>query len=130
MSKNDETYGIFEDLIHVASPELSPICTALREIIAELHNDFYEVVWKNQNIASYGVGPKKMSEHYVYISLHKKHVNLGFYYGATLSDPNNLLEGTGKRLRHIKIKQRSEALTPEIKQLIIEAIADRKATAP
>jgi len=33
-----------------------------------------------------------------------KHVNLGYNYGAELPDPKNLLEGTGKLFRHIKIK--------------------------
>lgn len=126
MSNSDETYGTFEDLIREASADLAPICTALRQLITGLQEDFYEVVWKKQNIASYGVGPKKMSEHYVYIGVHKKHVNLGFYHGAALSDPENLLQGTGKRLRHIKIKQIAEAATPAVKQLVAAAIADRK----
>lgn len=34
----------------------------------------------------------------------KNHVNLGFNYGAELPDSDNLLEGTGKLFRHIKIK--------------------------
>jgi hypothetical protein len=31
----------------------------------------------------YGVGPKKMSEHYAYLAVHPRHVNLGCNYGAT-----------------------------------------------
>ena len=76
MGKKDEIYSTFEELITNIDPELSSICTALRAIIVELDEDYIEIVWKNQKIASYGAGPKKMSEHYTYIGLHKQHVNL------------------------------------------------------
>ncbi|MBI4083426.1 MAG: DUF1801 domain-containing protein [Candidatus Lambdaproteobacteria bacterium] len=39
-----------------------------------------------------------------YIRSHKAHVNLGFYQGALLPDPEGLLEGTGKGLRHVKVR--------------------------
>ncbi len=123
---NNTTYGTFEELVNSADSELQSICIALREVISTLHQDFVEVVWLNQGIASYGVGPKKMSEHYVYIALYKNHVNLGFYHGTALSDPADLLEGTGKRLRHVKTTSAAEAMDPQIKKLIAEAIEERK----
>ena len=46
-----------------------------------------EVPWAQQKTVGYGVGPKKMSEHFCYIAPAKKHVNLGFMYGADLPDP-------------------------------------------
>ena len=55
-------------------------------------------------MASYGVGRKKKSEHFCYISAQKDDVNLGFYYGAELPDPEELLQGTGKLLRHVKVR--------------------------
>jgi hypothetical protein len=123
---DDTAYGTFEELLNSTDSELQSIWVALREVISSLHQDYVEVVWMKQRITSYGVGPKKMSEHYVYIGLYKKHVNLGFYHGAALSDPANLLEGTGRRLRHVKIMSAAEAMDPQIKNLIAEAIAERK----
>jgi len=38
-----------------------------------------------------------------YVNSFKKHVNVGFFYGAMLEDPGRLLEGSGKRLRHVKL---------------------------
>jgi hypothetical protein len=80
-----------------------------------------EVPWGNQKIAGYGVGPKKLSEHFCYIAPQKKHVNLGFMYGVDLPDPDKLLEGTGQVMRHIKIKSLDQVNHPAIKQLITEA---------
>ena len=122
----DTVYCTFEELISGVSQELGSICIALRKAIIELHPEFVEVCWQKQKIVSYGLGPKKMSEHYTYLGLYKAHVNLGFYYGASLSDPEGLLEGTGKNLRHIKIKTVEEAANPQIISLIGQAVAERK----
>ena len=43
-----------------------------------------------------------------YLADHSKYVHLGFYDGASLPDPDGIVEGTGKRLRHIKVKSESE----------------------
>jgi hypothetical protein len=39
-----------------------------------------------------------------YVNAFRAHANVGFYYGATLADPAGLLEGTGKRMRHVKLR--------------------------
>jgi hypothetical protein len=39
-----------------------------------------------------------------YVNSFKSHVNVGFFYGALLEDPAGLLEGSGKRMRHVKLK--------------------------
>ena len=39
-----------------------------------------------------------------YVNVFREHVNVGFYNGATLDDPFGLLEGTGKRMRHVKVR--------------------------
>jgi hypothetical protein len=41
---------------------------------------------------------------FAYVSIHKAHANVGFFHGADLDDPEQLLEGTGKRMRHVKLK--------------------------
>jgi hypothetical protein len=123
------TQGRFDDVLGAAGPKLRPLCTALRRLIASLDDDFVEVVWPKQGIASYGVGPKKMTEHYAYIGLQNSYVNLGFYHGASLRDPTGLLEGTGKSLRHVKIRGASDVTNAAVAVLIREAIKDREARA-
>ena len=39
-----------------------------------------------------------------YVNAFREHVNVGFFTGAFLSDPDGLLEGTGKRMRHVKLR--------------------------
>ena len=125
----NETHGTFEDILVDAQPELRPVCEALRHLIISLHTDFVEIVWPKHRIASYGIGPKKMTEHYAYIGLQGSHVNLGFYHGASLPDPEGLLEGTGKELRHVKLRDVAAAQSEAVATLLREAISERKRAA-
>ena len=119
-------HGSFSQVRAMASPSLRPVCDFLRELITLLDGAHVEIVWRRHQISSYGVGPKKMTEHYAYIGVQKSHVNLGFYHGASLNDPGGLLEGTGKKLRHVKVRNVTEAENPALKGLVVEAIAERR----
>jgi hypothetical protein len=55
---------------------------------------------------------------FAYVNVFKSHVNVGFYMGALLKDPDALLEGTGKRMRHVKIKPNAEIKKDSLKKLI------------
>ena len=124
--KDKDATGTFEDIFSIATPEIRKISEEARKMIVSMHSGYTEIVWPRQRIASYGVGPKKMSEHYVYIAPQKRHVNLGFYHGASLNDPDELLEGTGKNLRHVKLFSLEDVKRSNVKKLVRAAIADRK----
>ncbi len=95
----------FDDVIVSFSLEIQELAHRLRALILEIHPEVVEVLWLKQRIAGFGVGPKKMTEHYCYIAPQSKYVNLGFNHGTSLSDPEELLKGTGKALRHVKVYQ-------------------------
>lgn len=120
------SYGTFDELINLTPQGLQPIMHRLRRIITELHPETIEVVRLGEKSAVYGVGPKKMSEAYAYLIPHSQWVNLGFFRGADLSDPEGMLEGTGRKLRHVKIRSIEQADQPGLRQLIQAAIAERK----
>lgn len=121
-------FGTFEELMDIASPEMQPIARRLRDMIIDVDPNTVEVVRLGDQAATYGVGPKKMKEGYAYIMPHKNWVNLGFYQGAGLADPAGIMEGTGKRLRHVKVRSVEDAGQPEIRALVEVALAERKQT--
>jgi hypothetical protein len=41
---------------------------------------------------------------FAYVDAFSAHVNVGFFHGADLDDPTGLLEGAGKRMRHVKVR--------------------------
>ena len=51
----------------------------------------------------------------------KEHVTFAFMRGATLPDPEKLLEGTGKGVRHVKLRSVADVKRPGVKKLIAEA---------
>ena len=62
-----------------------------------------------------------------YINSFKSHVNVGFFYGALLADPAGLLEGNGKRMRHVKLKPGREVNAAALGDLVDVAYMDIKA---
>ena len=100
---------------------------AIRSLVRGLDADVVEVIWPHQGTVGWGIGPKKMTEHYAYLAVHPAHVNLGFYRGALLPDPAGLLTGTGKNMRHIRIDDPAEVARSEIAELLRGARAEREA---
>lgn len=64
---------------------------------------------------------------FAYVNAFKAHVNVGFFAGAELVDPAALLEGTGKFMRHVKLRPKSPVNTAALEQLVEAAYNDMKA---
>lgn len=63
---------------------------------------------------------------FAYVNTFKTHVNVGFFYGALLDDPAGMLQGSGKRMRHVKLTPGSELAAEGLRNLIRAAYADIK----
>lgn len=113
--------GDFAGVLAAASPQMAAVAHAARALIAEVLPGVTEVPWAHQGTAGYGVGPKKMSEHFAYIAPASRHVNLGFMYGADLPDPDGLLEGGGRLMRHIKLRSLEDVGRPGVRALVAAA---------
>lgn len=59
-----------------------------------------------------------------YVNVFTAHVNVGFFLGADLPDPAGLLEGTGKFMRHVKVKPGRDVDERALQALIVAAHAD------
>jgi hypothetical protein len=121
----DQSKALFEEILAGYDPPVPDLARAVRALIYDVMPPVVEVVWMTQRTVGYGTGPKKMSEHFCYIALHKKHVNLGFNYGSELPDPENLLEGSGQLFRHIKIRSDKDWQNPAVRALVKVASTHR-----
>jgi len=63
---------------------------------------------------------------FAYVNAFTSHVNVGFFQGAELDDPDDLLEGSGKHMRHVKLWPDKARDTAAVDRLIEEAYADMK----
>jgi hypothetical protein len=124
--KIDNRLGTMDEVLRDVEEPLKAITLRLRELVIAIDPDTTEQPRPGDNALSYGVGPQKMKDGYAYIAPQRGYVNLGFYQGANLPDPAGLLEGTGKSLRHVKIRSLEDAGRPGLRQLIAAAVAERR----
>jgi hypothetical protein len=61
-----------------------------------------------------------------YVNVFKAHVDSGFFLGAELDDPARLLEGSGRRIRHVKVRSGTDLHFAALGALIDAAYADIK----
>jgi len=64
---------------------------------------------------------------FAYVNSFNSHVNVGFFYGALLEDSAGILEGSGKRMRHVKLKPGREVNAAALGDLVDVAYMDIKA---
>ena len=86
-----------------------------------------EMVFDNYNALVFGIGPTGQTrESFISIAGYPKWVTLFFLDGASLRDPEGLLEGEGKQVRGIRLKTPADMDAPAVAALIEQAIASRR----
>ncbi len=113
--KTDEGRAIDAFIAREGTPHRE-VLQALREAIRAAGPGLREAVkWGQPTFVGRG--------NVCYLASYSDHVNLGFYRGAELHDPRKLLEGTGKALRHVKVRSLEQARSRPLRDLIREAVA-------
>jgi hypothetical protein len=101
---------------------IGDLALALREIVLEEAPDASESIYQVYTVAIWFGFSGKMKDMFCFITTHAKHVNLGFPNGASLPDPNGVLEGEGKAMRHIKFKNLDDLERPYVRRYIHAAM--------
>ncbi len=108
-------------LIEAHEPSQRPIASRLRALVRTTSPELRECVkWGSPM----WVGQKNV----LCLMMYPDHVNLGFFRGAELAHKHPEVEGTGKGLRHVKVRSLEDAARPVLGRLIREATRlDREA---
>ena len=101
--------------------ELGVIAHHWFEVIRECGDEVRELLHDGCPVACLGDVP------FGYVNVFTSHVNVGFFQGATLPDPAHLLQGTGKSMRHVKLKPGVSTDAAALSRLIKAAYSDIKA---
>lgn len=102
------------------SGELGAIAARWFDVMRRCGSDVRELLHDGHPTACVGDAA------FAYANAFTSHVNVGFFRGAELADPAGLLEGTGKFMRHVKLKPGVAVDEAALKQLIATAYADMK----
>src|SRR5215467_6220136 len=103
------------------SGELGQIAKHWFEIMRTCEDDVREVLHDGHPTACVADAA------FAYVNAFKAHVNVGFFRGADIADPDRLLEGTGKFMRHVKLSPARGVDAAALSRLIATAYADMKA---
>ena len=101
--------------------ELGAIAQKWFEVMRQCGDEVRELLHDGCPVACLGDAP------FGYVNVFTAHVNVGFFHGAALPDPARLLQGTGRFMRHVKLKPGMEANTSALNRLIEAAYSDIKA---
>ncbi len=113
----------FDEFLKSYPPEVQAVCQKLRGLVKSAGPEALELMYISQNHIAFSLeGSAK--DQVVYLVPMNDYVRLGFYWGGNLPDPDRLLTGTGKRLRHVKVRTLDEADQPGLKGLIEAAWED------
>ncbi|HJX82978.1 MAG TPA: DUF1801 domain-containing protein [Candidatus Angelobacter sp.] len=101
---------------------ISDLALALREVVLEEAPDASESIYQVYTVAIWFGFSGKMKDMFCYIATNAGHVNLGFPRGTSLPDPNRVLEGEGKTMRHIKFRSHGDVERPFVRRYIQAAM--------
>ncbi len=101
--------------------ELGALAQHWFEVMRRCGDEVRELLHDGCPVACLGDAP------FGYVSVFTSHVNVGFYHGASLLDPARMLQGSGKRMRHVKLRPGTVPDVASLNRLIETAYSDIKA---
>jgi hypothetical protein len=110
-------------LLRPYSEPVQKLALAARKLILEEAPAANEFVYEVYTIADHFAFTERPSDAFVFTTTHAGWVNLGFNFGSQLPDPQGLLQGEGKWIRHVRIAKAADVDAPGVRELVRGAIA-------
>ena len=115
--KRDPAIGVW---MHAHAGELGLIAQRWFEVMRDCGDDVRELLHDGHPTACVGDAA------FAYVNAFKAHVNVGFFRGAEIADPEGLLEGTGKFMRHVKLGPERAVDATALMKLVETSYTDMK----
>ena len=114
----------FDRHLEATAPAVADIARALRLTVLEAFPDAVETFDPADGLLAIGTGRSMRAFSFAIIP-HKAHVNLQLADGVDLPNPDGRIEGTGKRVRHVKARSVEDARAPWMRAAIAAQLAHR-----
>ena len=105
------------------NPELRKVVRGLRSLMKKC------VPGTKETVNAWGIPTFERKDPFCFFMAGKNHVTFGFHFGTSLEDPEGLLEGTGKNIRHVKLRTLEDLEQKGLKNLV-QAAARLEGKAP
>ena len=104
-------------------PHVSSLTLALRDLVLEEAPQAIESLAKGYAVAiGFSFTGKPLKDGFCHVVTYATHVNLGFNRGSSIPDPDGVLAGTGKSIRHITIRNHDDLDRPLVRRYLRAAI--------
>ena len=124
MSAMSEDALAFDRHLDAAAPAVADIARALRTTVLDGFPGAIE--WFDPGNGLLAIGSKRAMRDLLFAIIpHKSHVNLQLADGVDLPDPGGRIEGTGKRIRHVKVRSVADAGAPWLRSVVDTQVAYR-----
>ena len=125
MTDPSEDAAAFERmLVGASTPDVAEIARALRLTVLEAMPGAIE--WFDPGNGLLAIGTKRSMRDLLFAIIpHRAHVNLQLADGVDLPNPNGRIEGTGKRVRHVKARSVDDARSPWLRAAVAGQVAYR-----
>ena len=122
MNNTENTEQQIANFLLPFNDDIRSLAQQLRIYLKKETKPIIEMVFDSYNSVNIGYGfTTKAWDCYCGIVVYSKHINLSFPSGAFLTDPQKLLQGTGSKIRHIKISRLGDVKQAAFKELLLEA---------
>ena len=118
-----------DTLLAPQTPIVREVVLALRSLVREVMPDATEQIDLPDRLVAFGFGPPggtRLRDFAVGLIPHRAHVNVQLADGALLDDPTGIVEGTGKRIRHVKCRSLDDVARPALGTLLADQAARRR----
>ena len=116
-------------LLERHTPAVREVFHALRSLVREVMPDAVEQLDLPDRVLAFGFGPPggvRLRGLAVGLIPHAAHVNVQLADGAQLPDAAGIVEGTGKRIRHVKCRTLEDVARPALRTLLVEQASRRR----
>ncbi len=118
-----ESNAQLSEFLYPYDSSIQHLTFALKDFVTSLVPEANELIWDNYNAVAIAYSKSEiLKDAFCHIAVYSKHVNFGFNRGAELSNSKINLEGKGKLIRHIKVKDFDLFPKKEISLLVLEAL--------
>jgi hypothetical protein len=115
----------FDRHLDATAPAVADVARVLRLTVLEGFPGAVETFDRGDGLLAFGTGAS-MRDFWFAIIPHKAHVNLQLADGVDLPNPDDRIEGTGKRVRHVKARSVDDARAPWLRAAIAAQVAHRR----
>ena len=118
--------GELIEFLHRYGAGVQAVVLGLRQVVLEEMAPCHEYIFtmRGRVMLLYGPTSRVIEDCVCMIAVYRKHANLQFTNGVELKDAHRLLEGSGTRMRHLKIRAAADLERPELRELLRQGRRD------